>query len=719
VLGLEQARGVQRLTSANGRLATVLVSFALPSDQPAGFATASAEQGVNAVATGIAALRDALEELRRTPGLERVPAGVTGVPVLESDETALSMRDAALAGTLALGLITIIMLLAYRGFVVPMLAVGSLLLGMAWSFAWATLSVGHLQLLSVTFASLLLGLGIDVAIHLVARLELVHPDHEHLGPAIEDAFRGVGPGIVTASLTVAAASAAMALTPFSGVAEMGIIAAGGIVLCTVAILSSLPAMLMLLPRPERNLRTHNGGVSRPFMGRAGVAFHRRPALVIAGAVLVVGGSLLLARHVSFDSDLQNLMPTTTESVRWQQRLEAEDQRGVWHAVLLAKDLDEARAVATALRALPQIADVGGAGVLVPDSARVEANTLALSRLPDPAIFGLVRADPAAPLAPNAGAAGTAAHDHTDPRHLEALRRATMAISSAWSSRDARLAASAAAVAALPDQKARRALEQYAIDRHELGQQIHALRSAVPALPAALPQALRDVMIASDGSLVLRIYPAEDGTGGSVLAPQRLDPFARAVLSVAPAATGPSIQIFESTRLITGAYVHAALYALVAIVALLLLDFGLSLRGVIDAACALLPVGVGVCLMLGAMELAGVPLNFANMIVTPLIIGIGVGCGVHAVRRWRLQPLDEPFGLAGGSGRAITLTTLTTVVGFAVMMVGEHRGIWSLGFVMSVGLTGVWIATILLIPSVLSLRHAGPPARASGADHLES
>lgn len=108
-------------------------------------------------------------------------------------------------------------------------------------------------------------------------------------------------------------------------------------------------------------------------------------------------------------------------------------------------------------------------------------------------------------------------------------------------------------------------------------------------------------------------------------------------------------------------------------------------------------------MLAVMRLFGVDLNFANMIVLPLLIGIGVGCGVHAVRRWRLQPDDHPLGLAGGSGRAITLTTLTTVIGFAVMMTGEHRGIWSLGFVMSVGLAAVWAVTILILPAVLRLR----------------
>jgi predicted RND superfamily exporter protein len=114
-------------------------------------------------------------------------------------------------------------------------------------------------------------------------------------------------------------------------------------------------------------------------------------------------------------------------------------------------------------------------------------------------------------------------------------------------------------------------------------------------------------------------------------------------------------------------------------------------------------------MLAIMRLAGVDLNFANMIVMPLIVGIGVGSGVHVVRRWRLQPRDEPHGLAGGSGRAITLTTLTTVAGFASMMLAQHRGIRSLGFTMTVGLMMVWLVTIVALPAILRLR-AGAASR---------
>ena len=109
-------------------------------------------------------------------------------PAIEADETAQSIRDSTRASIIALLLITALMVAVFRGIVVPLLAAGSLLIGVALSFGWLVLSVGHLQLLSVVFTVILLGLGIDFALHLVARLELVQDEHADLPSAISRVF---------------------------------------------------------------------------------------------------------------------------------------------------------------------------------------------------------------------------------------------------------------------------------------------------------------------------------------------------------------------------------------------------------------------------------------------------------------------------------------------------------------------------------------------------
>ncbi len=554
------------------------------------------------------AVRDHLTAVRSDPAIAHIEAGVTGVPAMEMDESAQSIRDSTFASVAALLLIALLAAVVYRGVTVPILAVVSLLVGVAWSFGYLTIVVGHLQLLSVVFAVILLGLGIDTAIHLIARLELIHPDHDHLGPAVEQVFRGIGPGVLTGTLTTAAAFVATGLTDFRGIAEMGLIAAGGVILCAIAVMSVFPALLQLMPHPERRLRARRGGEARPFMrGKLSIlTSHARTTVIVAA--IVFAGLGYAATTVRYDPDVLKLQPDGLESVVWERRLLDDDARSFWHAVVIAGNVDQARRLTGSLTALPEVDHVGGAGVLFPEEAQAKRDLLAA--LPAP---------------------------------------------------------------------------------------LHLLASAPLPTPEDLPASLRDEFVATDGSLLLRAYPTQGE--GSMLSPEQLDPFVKAVLDAAPQATGPAVQIYESTRIITRSYLFAAIYAAGAILILLVIDF----RSAWDALTAMLPVCLGFVGTFGIMALTDTPLNFANVMVMPLILGLGVDAGVHAVHRWLMQPDDRPRGLAGGTGRAVTLTTITTAIGFACMMTAQHRGIQSLGFVMVIALVLTWCATVFVLPSVLALR----------------
>lgn len=666
VLGLPSPDSMQWLTTPSGRFSVVLVSLTR--------AVAAGDRDVNVEARPIAALRAHVRALLSEARFRDVRVGVTGVPVLEADESGQAMVDGARAGALSLILIAGLMFWTYRGVVIPLLALLALLIGVAWSFGWLTVSVGHLQLLSSIFAAILLGLGVDNAIHLIARLELVRPDHDHMPPAIEDAFRAVGPGVVTSALTVAAAFLAMTLTRFNGVAEMGVIAAGGVILCAIAVMSCFPALLEVIPHPERHLRKRTGGRRQPFLrGRLNIV-DRRAGLFASIALVVFAGAAWIGSGVRYDPDLMKLLPEGSESAVWEHRLTEDDQRSAWHAVVLAGSEAEAARLAESLRAAPGVAAVEGAGMLFP--ARLEEKEAVLRGLP----------------APPAGAEDVSG-EPGDPRPAAA------AIAARWEVTDAALAGAARSLASLDDAQARRAAEAFLRDRARLAETVTALRGAAEPTPAQLPAALRRQFVGLDGSLLLKVYPETPPAGESVLAPQNLNRFMGAVLRVAPNATGPASQIYESTRVISRAYVLAAVYSLAAIMLLLLVDF----RSLADVACAMAPVLIGSAMLAAMMRLADISLNFANMIVLPLIVGLGVSAGVHAVNRWKQQPYDPPAGLAGGSGRGILLTTLTTMFGFACMLTAHHRGIRSLGFVMSVGLLLVLIATVFFVPAILRLR----------------
>jgi len=680
----------QRFVSPSGRFLFAFLAMPKPQEGEASHDDAATAQlrrrAVAALRSGIVATRAAL--LQQDPAFAQLRAGVTGVPVIETDEADQSVRDASRATGLAFLLILSLLFWVYRGAWTPLLAIASLLVGVAWTFGYLTLAVGRLQLLSVTFAVILLGLGVDTAIHLIARLELVRPDHDHLPAAVRRTFLAVGPGVLTSAATTAVALAALALTPFAGLAEMGLIAAGGVALCAVSVMTCFPAALELLPRPERALRSRRGGEGRPFMrGKLNVVDRKAPlfasialALTLLAAVLGLG--------VRYDTDLLKLLPDNVESARWERLLAEDDEQSVWHALAPAPDLDAARRLTASLRSQPHVAAVGAAGALFPQD--LQAKQRLLATLPDPGPLDAYTA--AAPF---------------DPQEL---RRAAEALRSR-APEDLAFTAACDAVAALGDDEAVRAAAAYRADRAALARTIAALRTASPPRPEELPKALRDRWIGRDGSLLLQVLPPKpDECGDSVLARPCLDPFATETLAAStwkgqPLATGPAVQIHLSTRVIEQAYLQGALLALVVVLLMLLLDFHHPL----DALCALAPVLMAAALTAAVMALAGVSLNFANMVTLPLLAGIGVSAGVHAVHRWRQQPHHLPAGLAGGCGRSITLTIVTTMLGFASMMTAQHRGVRSLGFVMTVGLAMVWLATVFALPALLRLRTPEPPA----------
>ncbi len=665
----------------SGRLRFVLVQFGEES------------AGIDRLGEDIAWLRGEIGDVVAASGIRGVTWGVTGVPAIEADETEQSIHDSTLASLVAFVLITALMVVVFRGVVVPALAATALLIGLAWSFGWLVIAVGHLQLLSVVFSVILLGLGIDFALHLVARLELVQDEHDDLPAAIERVFRGIGPGLITGAVTTAAAFGATALTQFKGMAEMGIIAGGGILLCLVAVLTSFPAMLAITRRWKQIIRHRAGGETAHFAHGwlDSVDFHPKAALVVAA--IAVGLAVIPALRVRYDPNVLNLHPPGIESVVWERRLVDDDAGSVWSA-LVETDADSAPALVDRLRALPEVAYVNGMGVLLPADRAERAARIAVVRdrpmTPADAPPGLEqtrRQLAAVRLGLDRRVAGAA------PETAAALRAIAERIAGALSSSARVDAAEAARRFAILDERFRAA-------RDSLTSWIDAALDSAPPGPDDLPRGLREQWD-RDGVWLLQVAPTPDPAGLSILDPRRLEAFVTALRTVAPDVLGPPVQIYESSLLIKREYIKAAGYAVIAILVLLLLDF----RSLADALCAMLPVLIGFIGAFGLMGLFGVPLNFANIIVMPLIFGIGVDAGVHAVHRWRAEPYRRPAGLSGGTGRGITLTMLSTMIGFGAMLLAEHRGIRSLGFVMLAGLGVTLLGCYLVLPAVLRLRTA--------------
>ncbi len=650
---------------------------------------------IDSVGQGIKRIRNAIHDLQQSDAaFAQLDAGVTGIPAIESDETTQSIHDSTIASIVAAVLITALMLYVYRGFIVPLFSMVALLIGVAWSFGYLTLVVGHLQVLSVVFTVILLGLGIDFSLHVMARLELIRDEFDLLEDAIARVYQRIGPGMLTGAITTAAAFGVTYFTNFKGVAEMGIIAGGGILLCLIAMLSVFPALLAMLPDWQKPIRTKPGGETAHFLHNHLDWIDRRPmrAIVLSGffIVLFTAGAFF----TRYDPNILNLHPPNIESVEWEQAIIDDSERTVWAGLSIANSIEDAEQRTYQFLADDAISRVEGIGLLFhPDIATRQKRFRAIMPIDisefkpgtQEQILHILRSL-------SAGIQFAILQDITKSNELSEL----------LDSIDASVLQITDRLTATVDDEPTidrwGALESmFGRGRSELRRVWESITLDEPLQTGDLPEIVQAMNIGLDGSFLLRVHP--DAADVSVLNPDRLERFVSAMRTVDVDILGPPIQIYESSRLIVRSYVLAAALAVFVILVVLLIDF----RSLPDAICALLPVGFGFLGMFGVLGMTGFPINFANIIVMPLIFGIGVDSGVHIVHRWRFEPDGIPKGLSGGTGRGVTLTMLTTIIGFGCLLLAEHRGIRGLGFTMVIGLLVTLGGCYCALPAVLRLR----------------
>ena len=178
---------------------------------------------------------------REVPGLN---VGLTGEPVLEHDEMEQSQKDTTVASIVSLVMCALIFIYGYQETGRPLKATLCLLVGLGYTLAFTTLTIGHLNILTITFVPILIGLAIDFGVHLITRYEEELRQGKSEEAAMRKAMVFTGQGIFTGALTTAAAFLAMWLTNFKGIQEMGIICGGGMMVCFVPMMTLLPVLLL-------------------------------------------------------------------------------------------------------------------------------------------------------------------------------------------------------------------------------------------------------------------------------------------------------------------------------------------------------------------------------------------------------------------------------------------------------------------------------------------
>lgn len=629
------------------------------------------------------------------PGLN---VGLTGEPVLDFDEMQQSQRDSALASVVSLVLCSLIFIYAYRETGRPLKAVACLVIGLGYTMGFTTLVIGHLNILTITFAPILIGLAIDFAIHFITRYE--EETRNQITPfnAVEKAMVFTGQGIVTGALTTAGAFLAMGLTDFKGIQEMGIISGGGLVLCLIPMLTMLPVLLM---RGSQNVIDHKVGMAAEKRAAIEHFWLDRPVWVIGVALALCAGAATQFHKIYFDYNLLHMQSKGLTSVIYEKKLLYSGQ-SVLYAAIVADSLSQAHHFEEVVSNLPAVASVDGndKGDAMFDTLTADQTAkLRTVRTIEKEISDLHFNKPdQGPV--NLNSLATTLYSTMGYLALAADEVSTNRPELAKDLLSLRTAISDFRVKMLDgDRPVPERLRAYQIalfdDIRETFDAIKNQDTSGPLRPADLPPTLRTRFVGVSGKYRLLVFPKGDiwnhNVQGEFLAQLR-----KALKGDADRVTGTPVQLYEYTTLLKNSYQQAALYALGAIALMVFFHF----RSVLCVVLSLLPVAIGSVWTLGLMGLVGIPFNPANIMTLPLVIGIGVTNGIHILNR--VAEEHKASILSKSTGKAVLVSGLTALAGFGSLTLGRHQGIQSLGLVMSLGIAACMIAGLTFLPAILNV-----------------
>jgi len=618
-------------------------------------------------------------------------AGVTGGSALADDEMAQAMKDSTLAFILAFVGCALLFMVAFRQIYNPLLVVTSLVLSISWTFGLLTFVIGHLTVLSVAFASILFGLGIDFGIHLVAR----YTEERGLGlghaHALDRSYQRTGKAILIGAVTTATAFYAVMFADFRGIQELGFIAGSGVLLALLSTFTVLPALLSLVRRrmerlgeDRMELRTHV-----PFLE----ALYRHPVWVLVCFIVVSAVGLVGFPRMRFDYNLLNLQAKGTESVVWERRITEHADRSSWFAVTSAASMEEVREKARAFKALPSVKKVDSMADLVPKNQDVRMEMIGqLKPLVEDFEFGLEEPESLEPDAVLDLLEKIKFKLRTDvewdpqkkPDEAEIVqtRQVLLTLIDAWKRSD--------------PEKIRAGLGPFQTKLfRDFSNKFDLLKNNVdppgPVRMEDVPEALRDRFQGRSGRFLIQIFSKEN-----IWEKRHMTTFVRELKSVDPGVTGPPIVGFVAIELMRKGYIEAGFYSVIANIMVI----GIGFRKWKPTCLAFIPLGFTVLWTMGWLGWMGVYLNLANLLGVPLIIGVAVDDGVHVVHRFHESPNFSDALISGSTARAISLTSWTTMVGFGSLMIAKHYGVFSMGLLVTLAIGIAWVLSVVLLPLIL-------------------
>jgi len=626
-----------------------------------------------------AAIRAAASRQGLTPE-HGVTVRLTGPVALADEEFATVADGAMLNGIVTLLLVGLVLWLALRKARLILAVFVNLVCGLLYTAAVGLWMVGTLNLISVAFAVLFVGLGVDFGIQLCVRYRSERHACPDLDRALSATARGIGRPLLLAAASIATGFFSFLPTAYRGLSELGLIAGMGIIIALVTTLTLIPALLTVFkPPPEPNP-----------IGYAALApvdrfLEKRRNWVIGTTLAAAILGLPLLAGLRFDFNPINLRAKDAESVATLLDLMNDPDTSPNTIDILGSDVAQVSTTVERLRELPEVGRVVTLQSFVPENQDAK-----LALIEDASFFLQNTLSPE--ISPEPTQAETKAAIET---LVADLSEAAQGLDSPAAVQARRLAAALTTLANAPPAVLSVADRALIPPLRTTLRQVGTLLNAEPVSIVALPPALKNNWVSADGRVRVEVAPKGDGSDNAVL--RR---FVAAVRGVVPEATGQPVFVIEAAATVIKAFVQAGILSLVLIALILFV----ALRRWVDVALTLVPLLVAIVVTLEICVLIGLQLNFANVIAVPLLLGVGVAFKIYYIVAWRA---GETNLLQSSLTRAIIFSACTTAIAFGSLCFSHHPGTSSMGKLMALSLLTTLAAAVLFQPALLATQPKRP------------
>ncbi|WP_374088397.1 MMPL family transporter [Methylomicrobium lacus] len=678
LLSWENLIAEQKITqaSANKGFINVLPKFDYSSIRPA-------ENAIEAIRKASATIQE--------PNLPAVKVWVTGEVGLEDDELLGMSSGTFNASIFSVVLVFVILLKAYHSLALTLTTLFTLALGMVFCGGFAAFSVKELNLISVAFAVSNIGLGVEYAIHFCLRYRdnLLH--HVDRVRAIRSTLLSTSPSLLLCAGTTAIGLYAFIPTDYKGVSELGLLAGTSLFICLLVTLTVLPLLLKFVPVsvPTDADSTHPllATLAEKF---AHLTLHYAKPIAIGTVVLSVV-SIILVFNVKTDFNPLNLRDPKTESVIAFKSLMKDKDTSPMTLTILAENADKAKALQQQLAKIDTVDKTISLFDFVPDNQEDKLaiiDEIALMLGAQPQRFPELQPD----LAPEPGivklikAIDTVLPGKTNAKEIASLTQLRKELSDILLELDAR-----------QETSRRQFIEQVQITLlGTLPKVMNELYGSLNASEVTLedvPQDIKDRWLSKTGLYRIQIVPKYDLNDLDKMAK-----FITDVQAIAPETTDLPIMYWESMKEVINAFQQAIIIALITI-ALLLLAIR---RNLTDTLLVMTPLILAGLFTMASTVLTGTPINFANIIALPLLLGLGVDNGIHMVEKLHHSLSEEQNIYQSSTARAMFYGALTTASSFAGLAFSPHEGIASMGLVITIGIFWIMTCTFVVLPALSKL-----------------